>query len=157
MPPEIWQMILDYCDFLSKIRLRQICKSLYVHMRIVDFYNIEDKYVENLNDDILKQHSYIKYLNAFDNANITDVNHLEHLEILDASWNCGIHSSGIKKINPKKLDANGNPRIKNISHMNNLIELHAIADCGISDKYIENLKLKYLDAMFNNKITKIIT
>jgi len=156
-PPEIWQIVLDYSDFLTKIRIRQICKELYIHLRIIDFYHIEDQFLIKLNDDIIKQHPYIKYLFAFDNSNITDINHLEHLEVLDASWECGIHSQGLKNITSLKvLDVNGNPRVKKINQMTKLEKLHAKSICGIGNEDIKDLKLKYLDAEMNNKITIII-
>jgi len=157
-PPEVWQIILEYSDdFLAKIRLRQVCKDTYNHLRIIDFYHIEDQFLIKLNDNIIKQHQYIKYLFAFDNTNITDVNHLDYLEELDASWDCGIHSQGLKNITSLKvLDVNGNPHVKNIKHMSKLEKLHAKSICGIGNEDIKDLKLKYLDAEMNSNITIIV-
>jgi len=157
-PPEVWQIVLDYSyDFLTKIRLRKVCRDMYIHLRIIDFYHIEDEYLLKLNDEVLQQHPYIKYLFAFDNSNVININHLENLEVLDASWDCGIHSFGMKQLTKlKKLDANGNPRIKNISQLTRLEELRARSTCGISDENIKDLKLKFLDADLNDKITIVV-
>ena len=42
------------CDFLTKIRFRQICKYLYNKLHVIDFYNIETKYLKKLTEDIFK-------------------------------------------------------------------------------------------------------
>ena len=63
LPIEIWQEILEYVDFLSQIRLRQICKHFYEYLHITNFYyNMINKHVWRLSDEILKQHPHIKNL-----------------------------------------------------------------------------------------------
>ena len=58
-------------DFLSKIRFR--CTSKYTHLlEIHDFYDIEIKYLYLLNDKILLNYPFIKYLNAFNNLKISN-------------------------------------------------------------------------------------
>ena len=158
LPPELWQMIVDQVDFLSKIRLRQVHPYLMVCLQITDFYNIDDRYLEALDDAIIKQHPYIKELFAFDNPKITDVTPLINLEILDASWGCGIGDNGLKTSNLKFLDASGNTNIKDISHMTLLKELYARWGCGIKDNglpYQTNTPAEFcfkIDCLGNYKI-----
>ena len=53
LPLDVLQFcILDKLDFLSKIRLRQVCKKFY-RLEIWDFYNIDDKYLDKLTNNIL--------------------------------------------------------------------------------------------------------
>ncbi len=42
------------------------------------------------------------------------------LEILDASWHCGIDDNDIQNINLKELYAFDNPRITDVKHMTKL-------------------------------------
>jgi hypothetical protein len=91
---DIVYIIFDKLYFLSKIKLRYVSK--YMHkLEIYDFYNISDKYLKLLNDEILLNYPFIKYLNAFDNSKITNVNHMDKLIELKASFNCGICNKGI--------------------------------------------------------------
>jgi hypothetical protein len=69
------------------------------------------KYTQLLTDDILRNYSFIKELNADYNPRITTVNHMSRLEILHAGWNCGIDDKGIQNANLKKLYACDNPKI----------------------------------------------
>ena len=106
-------------DFLSQIRLRQVCKWFY-RLEIYDMYNIDTKYLCRLSDKILNCYPYVKYLNVSNNKNVTNINHLTleqsdsiasatlkqsdsvvfatRLQQLDASENCGINDNGIKFI-----------------------------------------------------------
>ena len=70
IPLDIFKEIFLFCDFLSKIRFRQISKFLYNNLHVIDFYNIEIKYLNKLTEDILKNHKFIKYLNTNNNPNI---------------------------------------------------------------------------------------
>jgi hypothetical protein len=151
VPLELWQLIFDHIDFLSKIRLRQV-NSLFLYLPIVDLHHIEYRYLGLLNDNILRQHPFTKKLFAFDNPNITSVNHLVYLEELDASWECGINDDGLQITSLKKLDVNGNERVKNIQHMAGLKTLFAIGKCGLSNEGLLGLKLEMLDSHGNTKI-----
>jgi hypothetical protein len=64
---------------------------------------LPEKYVYKLNDKILLNYPFIKYLNAHHNLNITNINHLKNLIHLNAS-NSGINNLGIKNLNLKILD-----------------------------------------------------
>ena len=93
LPLEIWQEILEYTNFIDQIHLRMVCRDMYF-LKIYDFYNIPYKYKYRLNDDIIKLHPYIKYLDASNNKQITSVNHCTQLQKLDASYYCGISDDG---------------------------------------------------------------
>jgi len=62
IPLEILYQIYDELDLKSKINLRQTNKYYYKELRIIDLYNIPEKYRKRLNDKILKQYKDIKYL-----------------------------------------------------------------------------------------------
>jgi hypothetical protein len=105
--------LFQYMDFKTKMNFRKTCKKYYEKLHIQDFYYIERKYLNRLTDDILINHKKIKYLNAYGNINITNVNNMQKLEILDASSNyfsnsnpkiCGIKQEGLQlNTNLKKL------------------------------------------------------
>jgi flagellin-specific chaperone FliS len=154
---DVIYLIFEFLDFLSKITFRGTTKYMY-KLEIHDFYNIEKKYLKLLNDEILLNYPYIKYLNASGNRNITNVNHMgKSLIELNASGTfCGINNKGIKNLNLLKLYAYYNPKIYNVNHMENIIELDASYNCGISDEGIKNLKnLQKLCATDNFKIKNI--
>jgi hypothetical protein len=137
---DILYLILNKLDFLSKIRLR--CISKYMHkLEIHDFYNIPYKYLRLLNDEILLNYPFIKYLYAFDNHTITNINHMNGLTKLDASLNFGIDNFGIKNVDSITiLYISGNEKITDVNHMNKLVELYASGESGIENKGIINLK-----------------
>jgi len=122
VPIELYQLILIKSDFLAQIRLRCANKLFYHRLEICDFYSIEWQYIKLLTDDILKNYSSITKLSARSNSEITNVNHLTRLEILDAGCpNNGITDAGIVSItNLKELYAYGNPGITNINHLTRL-------------------------------------
>ena len=80
----------------------------------------------------MKNHKFIKYLNASNNPKIKDVSWLKNLKKLGASGDCGINQLGINGLDLIKLDASNNPKIKNVSWMKNLKKLGASGDCGIN-------------------------
>jgi hypothetical protein len=147
-------IIFGFLDFLSKIRLKSTSKYLNV-LKIYDLKNIEQKYLTLLNDNILSTYYFVEYLNASNNKNITNVNHMSKLIELDASGKCGINDYGIEKLNLVKLNANNNLKITNVNHMNKLIELYACGICGIDDYGIEKINLLFLNAYKNSQITNI--
>jgi hypothetical protein len=155
VPLELWHMIFDYSDFYSKITLRRVNSLFLYSLHITDLYNLEDKYLERLDDSILAQHPFVRYLFAFDNVSITNVNHLHYLEDLDASWDCGISDDGLKITSIKRLDVNGNPRVTNVNHMSELRILKARGErCGLSDMGIKDVHPETIDADYNMKITR---
>ena len=78
---DIWKVIFEYLDFLSKIRFRQVNKYFYHNLDIEDFYHIECKYLSKLTDEILINYKKIKYLDAFNNHKIKDVSWMSYFNI----------------------------------------------------------------------------
>ena len=157
IPIEILQHILSLSDFIQQIRLRQVSKPFYNYLEIHDFYNINQKYLDILSDQIISNYPQITQLNAQSNPKITNVNHLKRLTKLDASgYDCGIGDSGIIYINPIQLDSSDNHKITNIGHMIKLEKLNASdRNCGIDDSGISKLNLRKLNARNNQKITNV--
>jgi F-box domain len=89
-PLDVWYLILGKFDFLSQIRLRQVCKYFYHHLEIHDFYDIPDKFKNRLSDEILKNYYFARFLDASNNPRITNINYMTNLKILYGDWNCGI-------------------------------------------------------------------
>src|SRR5438445_351056 len=134
---EIYQEILDRTDFLSQIRLTQLAKYFYFTLRIYDFFNVDQSYLDALSDDILKNYKYIKKLNANNICGlpcITDegISHMK-LHTLYAKDNSKITDEGIKHMNLYSLNASG---------------YHSISDRGI-----KHMDLRILDASYNVNIT----
>src|SRR5882724_12533361 len=99
LPLEVWQDILLLSDFLSQIRLRQVCKR-FLQLEIHDFYSIDSKYTKKLSDTILENYPFIRSLNVHDNLNVTNLNYMTKLQILVVSGpNCVIADEGIKNLN----------------------------------------------------------
>ena len=122
LPYDVLQFcILDKLDFLSKIRLRQVCKKFY-RLEIWDFYNIDYEYRSKLTDTILMAYPFIRKLNADSISKITNVNHMTKLQVLCACFNCGIDDNGIKDLNLIKLNTSYNSKITNVNHMTNLLK-----------------------------------
>lgn len=96
LPLDIWQIILEYSDFMSQIRLRMI-SHLLTNLRIINLYNIDVKIIKKLTDEILSQYPYVKYLDASYSQQITTVNHMKCLIKLHSG--CGITDEGIKNVN----------------------------------------------------------
>ena len=98
-PIAIWNEVFEFLDqdILSQLRLRSVNKNTN-RLRIVNFYIIDQKYLNKLNDKILKQYDYIKYLNASQNQNITNegIKHMIQLHTLNALDNPNITDKGIK-------------------------------------------------------------
>ena len=72
-PIAIWNEVFEFLDqdILSQLRLKSVNKNTN-RLRIINFCTIGNKYLNKLNDKILKQYDYIKYLNAWNNSKITD-------------------------------------------------------------------------------------
>lgn len=68
---DILYLIFHNLDFLSKIRFRNVAKY-YRSLNIYNFYNISNKYLYLLDDNILSKYSFIKYLQASNNFKITN-------------------------------------------------------------------------------------
>ena len=135
--------IFTNLDFLSQIRFRQVCKWFY-RLEIHDMRNIDKKYLYRITDEILNCYLNVKYLDISNNNNVTSVNKMTKLQILDAPGNCGVDDNGIKDINLVELHAPDNPKITNVNHMTKLQILDASSTSGIIDDGIKAINLSII-------------
>ena len=135
LPLELIQNIFEKLNFKNKMIFRLCCIDFYEKLKIYDLLNINQKYKNKLNDNILFNLKYVKYLGASHNKKITN-NGIKHMNLhtLYASGNMGITDDGIK-------------------HMN-LYILYASNNTNITDSGIKHMKLHILDASYNKKITE---
>lgn len=158
IPIEIVNIIFNYSEFLSQIRLTQISKYYNEKLQVVDFYNMDERYISKLTNKILVRYPNIKKLNVSNNLQVTNINHLEYLEELNASgMNCGVSDYMMRFLdNIKILNVSNNPKVTHIWHMKNLEKLNASgSNCGIDDVSISDLNLKVLIAFNNPNITNV--
>ena len=110
IPVQLIQLISDFLDFETNLKLSQINKEIR--------NNIQIKYVNNskITDSILRQFKYKKIvrLNAFNNPKIKKIGHMKNLQELDAGENCGVSDDSIQELNLKILNAHDNPKITKI-------------------------------------------
>ena len=112
-----------------------------------------------LTDEILRHRWFtnLRELNVRRRWEVTDLNHLSCLRVLNISQGCGVGDLGIKEcLHLEKLDANGNPRITDVNHLSYLRVLDVSWGCGVGDLGIkECIRLEKLDAHGNPRITDL--
>ena len=155
LPIEIWQLVLSKVEFLDQIRLRLVSTLFYQNLEIYDFYNIDNKYLERLDDDVLATYPFIMQLNAALSPKINNIKHMTKLQKLNAGKISGIDDDSINHLNLTELYVSNNPKITNIKHMTKLQILCAENNYGIGDDSISNFNLTELCASDNPKITNI--
>src|SRR5271154_5496072 len=119
---DLYRLICDYLDFIDVLHHKIVCKR-FKSIKVKDLYNIDLKYLQNLNDHILKQYIDVTELKII-NTNITNLNHMTKLRKLDISYDCGVGDQGIFVLNLEELDASGNPKITTLNHMTKLKKLY---------------------------------
>jgi len=180
-PIELWKIITESADFLSRINVTLVNKFLHENLPITDLYTIESKYLEKLTNDILKNYPHVIKLNLRFNHCVTDINHLNKLEILDATGgffdadleyyrgdaddmhfnnSCGVcilNDKGIEKLtNLKELDVSSNQYITTLNHCKKLKVLTARSYSRLTNDGISKLyNLEDLDLTDNKIINKI--
>ena len=87
LPIELIQYIFNYLNFDDQIKFKSLSNDYHKGLRIYDLYNIDIKYKQKLDDNILKQYVYLKYLDAKNNEKITNLNHMINLQKLNTSYN----------------------------------------------------------------------
>ena len=112
-PLEIWNQILNHLNLKSQINLVSTNIYLRDNLWITDLYNINEKLLAKLSDQILghKIFNHVTQLNAYHNRKITDVSFMTNLKTLGAYGNCGIDQSGINGLNLVELNASRNNKI----------------------------------------------
>jgi len=97
----------------SQLSLISTCTQYRNNLHIIDLFNINEKYLQKLTQEILQYLIFenVVYLNASDNSKITNVSHMKSLQILCAFGNCGINQEGIKGLNLTQVYAIHNQKI----------------------------------------------
>lgn len=157
LPAEIWRIISNFSNFTSRVNLTMVCKFFNKNLPITDLYTIEPKYQRLLTNEILKNYPHTTKLNLTNNSNVTNINHLTKLEVLNVSMGeCILPYQGIKKLNLKEIDVSYNPYIKTLNDFSQLRVLSARGKCGLTNQGISKLReLRDLDLTDNPTINKI--
>ena len=98
IPIEIWQIILNLNDIKSQLMMRIVCKLFY-KLNIYDLLNIPQNFIIGLTNEIIMQHSNLRFLCA--------------------NYQTKITQEGIKSLNLYKFNASGNGNINNVNYMSN--------------------------------------
>lgn len=156
---DIHQIISDYLyDLKDKINIYNLDRYHQNYIFIYDLLNINSKYIKKLTQSVIKQPKFqnIIKLNAKNNLNIFNVNHLSKLTELDCSRS-EITQDGICNLkNLLKLNIMGNYDILNLNHLEKLTDLNCGGYCGITQNGIKNLKnILILNMIGNITITNI--
>ena len=106
---DLHSLICDYLDFIDILHHKIVCKR-FKSIKVKDLYNIDFKYLQNLNDHILKQYTDVIEL-KISNIYVTNLNHMTKLRKLYINWNCGVGDQGISALNLEELDVQYNPKI----------------------------------------------
>ena len=153
---DIWQDIFNYSDFLTKIRMTQICKFMHEKLHIIDLHNIDFKYLLKLNKNNIKNFKKVEYLYASANKEINNINFMTNLKVLYANEYSGINQNAIQKLNLVELYSRDNLKITNVSFMTKLKKLDISGkNSGIDQNGINGLDLIELRAMDNKKIKSV--
>ena len=150
-------VIFEYLGFYTKHTFQKINKNTN-KIDIKNLYNIDQKYVMNFNDDILKKYKRVQKLDINHNRYITNMCHMTQLKELNM---CGsivriTNKDIINLTHLEKLDVNNNTCITDVNHMTKLKELIAFGFCGLDDKGIINLSnLEKLNSSLNLDIMNV--
>ena len=147
LPLEIWEIILDYSDFLSKIRLIQLSKFHKNNLYISDFYNIKSKYLNILDSNILNSNPKIKYSNLIGNIYIQDLNILTGLKKLYLPSH---QKNQLTNYNLEEIHGLFNFNIINFNKFTNLKYLKIFPDGPILPDLNNLTKLQILDILGSN-------
>ena len=151
LPLEIFQLITNHTDVITKFKILSTCKNINENVYINTFYDelcYKDSIYEypknshKLTSEILQKHKNITELNIEDNRYIynDDIKHLKCLHTLYASGKSKISDEGIKHMKLHTLYAVGNEKI---------------SDEGIKDMKLHTC-IAYNNPNINNKHNNII-
>ena len=156
---DILSVIFDRCDFISQIRLRQICVTTYDNLQMRDFYHIDETIKSALSDQILMNYHTIEKLDISYNPNITNINHLKCLQLLNASYT-NISQVGIADLREIISICLTGTEIYDINHLTKLrivdISGTALYYCGLTSRSINELReIEQLDLRRNYVIKSV--
>jgi hypothetical protein len=154
---DINNLIFKFLNFECKHRFK-ITNKQSTKLKITDLFNIDIKYLNKLDDKILKNYLDVDKLYASNNSKITKINKMKKIQILHADGSCGLSHFGFSNcVNIKVLHVTNNKKIKNINFLTNLTELHAqSSNGGLLYKGFKNCrKLEILNIRYNNNISTL--
>lgn len=152
-PLEVWQMILNHSDFLTQIRLRQVCRSLYF-LKILDLCDIPNDYKFKLEEKIIESYPYIKHLDiSKKDISQTCLNKLINLESLVITYDFSSNLNQLIKLTKLRIIHKlwrfapfGNDYISNCT---NITQLILTCNLYLSDiNHLHNLKVLKMDHNF---------
>ena len=151
-----WFDIFSLLDLKSQLALLFTCNLFKNNLSITDLYDIEEKYLNVLTNNILRLDifKYVTKLKA-NNKKITNVSFMTNLKILYASCYPGINQNGINGLDLVELNASYNDKVINVSFMKNLKKLNVSENRGIDQNGINGLDLVELHVNFTNKINNV--
>src|SRR5438093_132870 len=96
IPVDLIQLISEFCDVLTALRIVQLNKETNKKIRIISL--IDE--LGNLNDHILNQKKFrnLIRLDVWNNPRVKNIKHLKKLKELDVGYNCGVDDEQIKKL-----------------------------------------------------------
>ena len=156
---DIFKEIFHNLKLKYQIRLLQINKYHNHYLQIIDFYHMNNKYLNALTDEIIINYPNLQKLNIKYNPKCTkNVMYLTNLSELNCSSvrskPCNLAEEQIKYLNLTKLKMQGNVNIENLNHLTNLRTLNCNFSI-ITDDSIKNLDLMKLSVKGNFKIKNI--
>ena len=172
------------CSFLydlkDVINLYNLNKDHQNNIKIINLYDIPEKYLKRLDQQIIEQHKFrfVEKLNLCNNENIKNVNHMKTLKILDC---CGrnnvVNQNGISELNLIAINIFDNKNIK-INYMKytlkvleffsfeadqfdfflraNKLDQNGIININLIKlfEYCENKKIKNVNRMKNTRVAR---
>ena len=152
---DIIKEIFNNLNLKYQIYITQCNKYFNNNLHIIDLYNIDKKYIDKLNDDILQNYKNFTKLNIKNNAKVKYISHLSNLKILKCSgYFSKISDEDILNLNLFNLNYNKNRNINKFNHMKNLVHLSCRYN-NISDDHLIGLNLKSLDMFGSNVLINL--
>ena len=151
-PLDVYRIIHNELAFRTQIKLRLVKKWFHKRLPVVDFYNIAPKYKHRLTNDILRQHTRIKFLDvSLTRAEIAQRNYI--LQYWSNLFRLTQYAIDIGHLNLHTLNIRGTViQGETYEHMN----LHTFyPNCLTTNDNIKHMHLAklYLDSTFFGKIT----
>jgi Leucine-rich repeat (LRR) protein len=157
---DVVQLICDFCDLHTQIRLIQSCKLYDENIKIRVL--VESERSSRVSQKILEQKKFnkLQYLHAGHNRKIFDLNHLGEtlLVLICYGENCTIGQKAIAQLKKLRfLDCSYNTLIHDVNHLKDTLETLVCNGypCALGQHGIKELRLKGLEVRGNEKITDV--
>jgi hypothetical protein len=157
---DVVQVICDFCDLVTQVRLIQSCRTYDENIKIRKL-EITDEFSERISQIVLEQKKFnkLQYLDAIKGYKIRNLNHLKDtlLVLICYGHDCTIDQQAIAQLQRLTfLDCSHNRFISNVNHLKDTLETLACTwSSAIGQEGIKELRLKELNARNNSKITDV--